>query len=212
MFLLIQLKQTKTLIEKEKILLYNKQQRREFIMDEKVISCTIDSDTFEKFQIALKLRRETTEIVLQNFIESYIAESFSEVAAQFKGSSKRSKEISKNNTNYSESKSVYAKAVNRIPLWAKRINQINHKIIKAFFEIETEKSVVYLADLKTRCGNQDLYPKTYAKDFIGNFNQMKIDAPKSHGKVFEVNEEGVVVIWTEVKETLLEYKKYFQDS
>ena len=43
---------------------------------------------------------------------------------------------------------------------------------------------------------------------IKDFAQMKIDAPKSHGKVFEVD-NGVVAVWPEVETVLNDYAAYF---
>jgi hypothetical protein len=100
------------------------------------------------------------------------------------------------------------KARNRIPKWALKSEQNNHKIVRAYFQVENELGNVSLDVLEKRCSDVVKYPSTYLRDFRGNFNQMKIDSPKSHGKVFEVY-NGKVVIWDYVKETLKEYKKYF---
>ena len=65
-----------------------------------------------------------------------------------------------------------------------------------------------MQELEERCSNLEEFPETFVRDFRGNFAQMKIDAPKSHGKVFEVD-NGVVVIWSEVENILTNYKSYF---
>lgn len=43
-----------------------------------------------------------------------------------------------------------------------------------------------------------------------NYSQMKLDGPKSHGKVFEDDGE-TVTIWREVEDTLMKYKSSFCD-
>jgi len=65
-----------------------------------------------------------------------------------------------------------------------------------------------LDELEKRCIDNINYPATFVKDFRSNFNQMKIDAPKSHGKVFEVH-NGEVTIWEKVRATLEAHKDYF---
>jgi hypothetical protein len=52
----------------------------------------------------------------------------------------------------------YAKANRKIPLWAHKPTQNNHRIIKAFFEIEEEKGSVTVEELAERCSNPVDYP------------------------------------------------------
>ena len=71
-----------------------------------------------------------------------------------------------------------------------------------------EKGAVTYNTLADYCGdknNADVYVAT----FNSNFAQMKFDGEKSHGKVFEVSESGVVTIWNHIASCLEEYKKYF---
>lgn len=100
------------------------------------------------------------------------------------------------------------KANSRIPRWAIKSEQYNHKIVRAYFQVESELDYVPLDALEMRCSDEATYPTTYVRDFHGNFSQMKTDASKSHGKVFEID-NGNVVIWDYVKERLMEYKNYF---
>jgi hypothetical protein len=60
--------------------------------------------------------------------------------------------------------------------------------------VENELGHVPLDALEKRCSDEVTHPA--------------IDAPKSHGKVFEID-NGNVVIWGYAKETLMEYKEYF---
>jgi len=101
----------------------------------------------------------------------------------------------------------YAKAIRKIPMWAKKPQQNNHKIIRAFFKIQEELGIVPLGTLVNRCSN-DNYPDTYTTDFKGNFAQMKTDASNSHGKVFIVAAQKVV-LWSEIENTLMKYKEDF---
>lgn len=57
------------------------------------------------------------------------------------------------------------------------------------------------------CGNKDC-PELYVHTFKNNYSQMKLDGPKSHGKVFE-DDGNEVWIWSEVKCMLMQYKNSF---
>lgn len=57
-------------------------------------------------------------------------------------------------------------AKRRIPRWANRPEQYNHKIVKAFFEVEQEVGYVSLEALERRCSNEEKFPKTFVKSSI----------------------------------------------
>lgn len=53
-------------------------------------------------------------------------------------------------------------------------------------------------------------PELYVPPFKSNYSQMKLEGPKTHGKVFE-DDGQTVRIWHEIEETLMKYKSYFCD-
>jgi len=165
---------------------------------------TVVPEVAEKFKIALRLDDENSDEVIENFMLKYISTSFAKAVKDPKLmtnlKSLKDIEIIRNEL---------PKAKIRIPKWAIRPNQTNHKIIKAFFEVENEMSYVSLIELKRRCEDETRFPDTYVKDFKGNFYKMKTDAHKSHGKVFELEMDNVV-IWKGIEEKLMEYKEYFE--
>ncbi|WP_331552700.1 hypothetical protein [Acetobacterium sp.] len=165
---------------------------------------TVVPEVAEKFKIALRLDDENSDEVIENFMLKYISTSFAKAVKNPKLMKKL-----KSLKDIETIKNELPKAIIRIPKWAMSPNQTNHKIIKAYFEVENEMGCVSLEELKRRCGDEDKYPGTYVKDFKGNFYQMKTDAYKSHGKVFELEMDNVV-IWKEIEEKLMEYKKYFE--
>lgn len=165
-------------------------------------SVTVDSDVAEKFELASKLNKEETNEVICRLMKQYVAESFSRASRSFAPQATI-------RPNYLvEEDSNYAKANRKIPVWAHKPHQNNHRIIKAYFEIEDEQVIVTVDALADRCSNSTDYPDTFSTDFRGNFAQMKTDARNSHGKVFVVS-DGVVLIWSEVKAVMDESKKYF---
>lgn len=165
----------------------------------KVFQCNINEEVLEKFKIALLLNKEEAEDVIEKFMINYISSSFSRTSQEFKSLISNKEDVINKNR---------GKAKFRIPRWAKKPNQYNHRIIRAFYKIESELGFVPLSELERRCSNEKNHPDTYVRDFKGNFYQLKIDSPKSHGKVFEVENDNVV-IWDYIKDTLEEYKEYF---
>lgn len=88
-------------------------------------------------------------------------------------------------------------------------NQYNHKIIGAYFKCLQITGSVTIDDMEHLCSdknNQELYVQT----FKNNYSQMKLDGPKSHGKVFE-DDGKTVAIWHEVEDILIKYKSSFCD-
>jgi len=168
-------------------------------MMQKNISFTVDSDVYEKFNIALNLSEDTLEEAMDNCLRWYIAQAFENASKEY---TPRIVKQTDSNT-----KDFYGKALQRIPMWAVKPSQYNHKIIKAFFmsvDIAGEATLTMMERLCSDKERQDLFVPT----FRNNYSQMKLDGPKSHGKVFE-DDGDRVWIWDEVKETLLKYKESF---
>lgn len=188
-------------------------------MKELIIS--IDNSLLEKFNIALSLNNDDKDQVLSYLIKEYISKAFLNASKNINEESKLNDEnesiiVNKktiieddNYNNYLDPNSEkYGKAINRIPKWAYNKDQYNHKIIKAFFEIEQEDGEVYKDDLRRRCTNRITYPNTYCPTFEANYSSMKTDSGNSHGKVF-VEDNAKVYIWDEVKDMLIKYKRHF---
>lgn len=93
--------------------------------------------------------------------------------------------------------------LNRIELWANKPAQTNHKIIKAFLNLE-RSGPVFLKDLRGLCAQTG--SPYYVKLFEGNYNSMKTDSGNSHGKVF-FDDRVIVSVYQPVRE---EIKRWFK--
>ena len=101
------------------------------------------------------------------------------------------------------------KAIRKIPDWAAAPNQNNHRIIRAFLQLQKERGFVCRPELEARCQDPEGHADVYVRDFRGNFTSMKTDAGKSHGKVFR--DDGYnITICTEVLATLEQYRSLFE--
>lgn len=165
---------------------------------DKNITFTVDSDVYEKFNIALSLSRELSDEAANACLRWYIAQAFGNASKVY--TPKATKQTDTN-------KDFYGKALQRIPMWALKPNQYNHKIIKAYFMSIDIAEHATLMMMERLCSNKDR-PDLYVPTFRNNYAQMKLDGPKSHGKVFE-DDSDRVWIWDEVEETLMQYKSSF---
>ena len=165
---------------------------------DKNITFTVDSDVYEKFNIALSLSRELSDEAANACLRWYIAQAFGNASKVY--TPKATKQTDTN-------KDFYGKALQRIPMWALKPNQYNHKIIKAYFMSIDIAEHATLMMMERLCSNKDR-PDLYVPTFRINYAQMKLDGPKSLGKVFE-DDGDRVWIWDEVEETLMQYKSSF---
>lgn len=150
----------------------------------------------------MNLIKESENEAIETCMKWYIAKVFEKVSQEYnpKRTAKKASD---------ESDSYYGKASQRIPVWALKPNQYNHKIIKAYFMAVENTGQATVSMMEKLCSDKD-NPELYVPTFRNNFSQMKLDGPKSHGKVFEDDGE-TVTIWHEVEDTLMKYKSSFCD-
>lgn len=171
-------------------------------MDKKV-SFEVDSDIYEKFCMALSLNTEDKNLAIQNCMKLYIANAFEKASQIYHTKSNTRQPINSD-------KDFSGKANSRIPVWALKPEQYNHKIIKAYFTALAIADEATIDMMENLCSDKE-HPELYVPTFKSNYAQMKIDGAKSHGKVFEDNGEQVW-IWNEVEDTLLKYKSSFYNG
>lgn len=164
------------------------------------INFSINEDIYEKFSLALSLTKDSENDAIETCMKWYIAKAFEKASQEYnpKVAAKKTADVSND---------YYGKANQRIPIWALKPNQYNHKIIKAYFmsiDISGEATLIMMERL---CSDKER-PDLYVPTFKNNYSQMKLDGPKSHGKVFE-DDGDRVWIWDEVEETLMKYKNSF---
>lgn len=94
-----------------------------------------------------------------------------------------------------------------LPIWELKAEQYNHKIIIAYFGAIGIAGQTTIALMESLCSDKE-HSQLYVPTFKNKYSQMKLDGPKSQGKVFEDDGENVW-IWSEVEETLIKYKSSF---
>jgi len=164
------------------------------------ITFVINEDTYEKFSIAMNLTKDSENDAIEKCMKWYIAKVFEKASQEYNPKALEKKVADASND-------YYGKANQRIPIWALKPNQYNHKIIRAYFmavEIAGQATITMMESL---CSDKE-HPELYIPTFKNNYSQMKLDGPKSHGKVFEDDGENVW-LWSEIEDTLLKYKSSF---
>ena len=102
----------------------------------------------------------------------------------------------------------FGKANDKIPRWATRPQQYNHKILRSYFEALNRNGSATVSTMKKICCEEYGMEE---RSFDTGYISMKIDAERSHGKVFEDNGDKVW-IWSKVQETLDKYRSYFESD
>lgn len=101
-----------------------------------------------------------------------------------------------------DEKDEVKKIERKLPRWASNPTQTNSRILRAYLTLEERNG----QDGITVKMLEEEYAKQGGKaPFHSNFVQMKIIAPKNHGKVFEVKGE-FVSIWPKVSDLVNKYK------
>lgn len=160
----------------------------------------VDEDILLRFNMALQLNNETIDEVCESFMKSYFVESFSKETINY-GNMRNSAVF--------DNDSYYGKALNKIGKWAYKPKQICYKILRAYLQLSNELDYVKYDDLFQRCNDDENHYDVYVPTFKSNFEQMKLDAEKSHGKVFVVDENNVVTLWDYIAGEVGNYQEDF---
>lgn len=162
------------------------------------VKITIDKDIYDIFQIVLKRHNHNEKEIIENYLISYLSH---QMAKDQNRDLMLSKKVA-----YSED--YQGKANDKIPVWAHKPSQYNHKIIKAYFKLLNQSNEVTLYNMELLCSDKST-PELYVPTFRTNYASMKYDGEKSHGRVFE-DDGKYVKIWSGVEKTLLKYKSFFE--
>ena len=150
---------------------------------------------------------DTSELFLRSYQLSSILNNFERQTIQDFLESNENISTSPSVENAQVINSFYGKANNKIKKWAESPKQYNHKILRSYFKSLDLYGKATIESMESLCSDKNK-PDMYVPTFTTNYAQMKIDSPRSHGKVFE-DDGSNVRIWNVVKEELLKYKSDF---
>lgn len=158
------------------------------------ITIDINEELYRRFAAACILSEKEQQEVICRKIEEFITETF---ANEFSGAKMPAQ-------NFISAANTQSKVLTRIPLWAKRPDQHNHKILQAFFAVESE-------GMTTRDRMRDFFVQNGAGSgwqFDNNFASMRTNEGNSHGHVFACFND-IVTLTEEASGIAYKYRDYF---
>ncbi|MDP2425395.1 MAG: hypothetical protein Q8M70_03405 [bacterium] len=181
------------------------------------ITIEIDDILLDKLHKSLEIQKESLDEAFSKFVEGYITTAYEKVykfldelnAYIYNVDMKVDIKTNSQNRSLSYYVNNDLKGVRRISGWARKPNQMNHKIIRAYFQLEKEYGIVRLRELQLRCTDKANHPEVFVPTFNSNYSQMKFDEGNSHGKIFE-EEYGIVTIWEKAKNELEAHRRFFE--
>ena len=196
-----------------------------------ILSVHVDEDLLLRFESALMLKNDTIDIAIERFMDNYANEAAKILAGNKSAMKGKTSQSSRNRT---ENKRSVAKTesepVNEaevieqfVKRWAAGVNQINQRIVKAYFKDIELNGKATVETMKELCNNQKEYPGLYIyKDngFDNHYRQMKTGSAVNgklkrgkniDGKIFWEAEEEVKIL-TDVMPFVEKYKSYFTQS
>lgn len=152
-------------------------------------------ELYRQFKASLLLQNDDESEIILELIRGYVTKSL-----------KISYESSLS-TMLEEHNKEENKAIQRIPLWAQRPEQINHRIIQCYLvcssDVICSKSAMKHFFVEAGYGSE--------WQFDSNFSSMCTNAGQAHGKVFETDGD-TVELCNEVAATVNEYRESFLES
>ena len=157
----------------------------------------VDYELYEKFSNAIKeTKHNSVDDAVMYLMSTYNS---------FIHNKKLNKDATEDKkVNKPNSATYYAKAYERIPIWANKPHQKNSMIVWSFFKAEEIDGFATINLMKGLCIDRGMSEH----QFKINYASMKLDSSNSHGKVFEDDGENVW-IWEEIKPRLMQYKNAF---
>ncbi len=108
-----------------------------------------------------------------------------------------------NYTAESNEKDEINKVRRKLPKWHTKPHQINSQIVQAYLDYEQQTDYITKQQFREYCEKKGI------QNFDSNFPQMCNISPKNHGKVFDIKQDGEIVLWEPVAEYI---KKVWQWS
>jgi hypothetical protein len=121
----------------------------------KKVSFFIDENVYEKSLLAMDISKESEKEAIETCMR-YIAKTFEKTSHEYKP-----KKVSKSTEGVND---YYGKAIGRIPIWALKPEQYNHKIIRAYFTAPDIAGSATISMMEQLCSEKD-YPKLYVPTF-----------------------------------------------
>ena len=174
-------------------------------MDKKSLTFTVSQKVADMFSLATALMDKDENEVFEELAKRYATEVLQRMNAEPCEPPKESDFISLPPTSYSAYNEPSYKAEKKVPLWARRLNQINAQIIRAYFH--TEQNGIASRRKMREFFLQANPDKTIAQ-FECNLSSMCTDKSNAHGHIFDCYGDEVHIA-SVAQNVLLAHKQMF---
>ncbi len=149
-------------------------------MDKKSLTFTVSKKVADMFSLATALMDKDGNEVFEELAKRYATEALQQMNAEPCEAPKESDFITP--TNYTTYNAPTCKAEKKVPLWARRLNQINAQIIRAYFYTEQDGIA---SRRKMREFFLQANPNKSLAQFECNLSSMCTDKSNAHGHIFD---------------------------
>ena len=164
-------------------------------MDKKSLTFTVSKKVADMFSLATSLTEKDENEVFEELVKRYAMETLQRMNAELCDPPKESDFMP----------SPTCKAEKKIPLWARKLNQINAQIIRAYFY--TEQNGI-ASRRKMREFFLQANPDKSIAQFECNLSSMCTDKSKAHGHIFDCYSDEVHIA-SVAYNVLLAHKQMF---
>lgn len=174
-------------------------------MDKKSLTFTVSKKVADMFSLATALMDKDENEVFEELAKRYATEVLQRMNAEPCEPPKESDFITLPPTSYSAYNEPSCKAEKKVPLWARRLNQINAQIIRAYFH--TEQNGI-ASRRKMREFFLQANPDKSIAQFECNLSSMCTDKSNAHGHIFDCYGDEVHIA-SVAQNVLLAHKQMF---
>ena len=174
-------------------------------MDKKSLTFTVSKKVADMFSLATALMEKDENEVFEELAKRYATEVLQRMNAEPCEPPKESDFITLPPTSYSAYNEPSCKAEKKVPLWARRLNQINAQIIRAYFH--TEQNGI-ASRRKMREFFLQANPDKSIAQFECNLSSMCTDKSNAHGHIFDCYGDEVHIA-SVAQNVLLAHKQMF---
>ncbi|MGN0783623.1 MAG: hypothetical protein ACI4M0_04705 [Christensenellales bacterium] len=174
-------------------------------MEKKSLTFIVSKKIADMFSLSTALMDKDENEVFEELVKRYATETLQRMNAETCDTPKESDFIPPTPTNYSAYREPSCKAEKKIPLWARRLNQINAQIIRAYFYTEQD-------GIASRRKMREFFlqsnPDKSLPQFECNLSSMCTDKSNAHGHIFDCYGDEVHIA-NVAHDILLAHKEMF---
>lgn len=174
-------------------------------MDKKSLTFNVSKKVADMFSLATALAEQDEDEVFEELVRRYATETLQRMNAELCDPPDESYFRAPATTTYESYHEPTCKAEKKVPLWARRLNQINAQIIRAYFYTEQN-------GIASRRTMREFFlqanPEKSIAQFECNLSSMCTDKSNAHGHIFDCYGDEVHVA-SVAQNVLLAHKQMF---